>query len=66
MARFTEAGAFDGASAKPSRNNAAFPGVVGPDAGKEPAAARLIDIAAIRMIPLRHNFRNAILTFLLI
>src|SRR5436190_20526261 len=66
MARFTEVGAFDGASARPSRNSAAFPGVVGPDKGKEPAAPRLIDIAAIRMIALRHNFRNAILKFILV
>jgi hypothetical protein len=63
MARFTETGAFTGADARPLRKSAALPGVVGPDEGKEPAAARLIAVAAIRTMQLVNNFRRAILTF---
>ena len=60
MARFTETGAFAGANARPLRNRAELPGVVGPEEGKE--LARLVDTAADSTMEHRNNFRIAILT----
>jgi hypothetical protein len=60
MARFTEAGAFTGADARPLRKSAAFPGVVGPEEGKE--LAGLNDAPAIKTAAPVNNFRIAILT----
>ena len=60
MARLTETGAFTGANARPLRKSAAFPGVVGPDEGKE--LAGLNDDATIKTAAPMNNFRIAILT----
>ena len=60
MARFTESGAFAGASANPPRSRASFPGVVGPEGGNElatPACAAKTKIAAQKI-----GFRTGTLT----
>jgi hypothetical protein len=60
MARFTESGAFAGASANAPRSRASFPGVVGPEGGNElatPACAAKTRIAAQKI-----GFRTGTLT----
>src|ERR1700730_5355012 len=59
MARLTESGAFTGARANPPRSRASFPGVVGPEEGKELAK---LTWAARRIAPQRIGFRKGILT----
>src|SRR2546423_10417646 len=61
MARLTDVGAFTGASARLPRKSAALPGVVGPDAGNDPAA-KVIGTAPITSAAVINSFRTAILT----
>src|SRR2546421_182865 len=61
MARLTDVGAFTGASARLPRKSAALPGVVGPNAGNDPAA-KVIGTAPVTSAAVINSFRTAILT----